>query len=979
MDSADTAMTLSGRRQHRLSDEPIRLLSDQAVAELGNARTDALGFAAYARAIARVIAGTRVPLTIGIFGEWGTGKTSLMRMIERDVREASHADTIIVPVWFNAWMFEHSEYPVVPLIKSIIRTLKEKEGIAAQHGSSLKHVVDTLEALANAITIKGTLSLPGRIANLEAEFRYNEFQAGRAQRRERNAFGIHYPDDPYEAIFKAFDKIADHAVPHNITILVLIDDLDRCFPENAVRLLEGIKLVLSQPGFIYVLGASRVVIEEYLQFKYEKEYGIKNFDGKAYLDKIIQLSFDIPPHKVRIDEFTRQAIEELTEEETKEELRSISDIISRACQSNPRRIVRFINRLLTDVAIYKNNTRDDAESEVPIGVFAVTRALQQSWKNLYTLLISGDFAEDREYCTAVGNWSAVDLIHWKGYGTGDSQLDSELTKSVRKLRAVDHEVLKDIATQILSDRTLKALIEGQTGRQWLSDHRLREASISFLVSLTSSQQATLASRGGADWREPSLTLLADRKQPSVDAGDVKANAQTIQETLTAFGIDVELEGARVGPRVTQYIVRPPADVPLAKVTALENNLMLNLAAHTVRIEAPIPGKRAVGIEVPNTKTAVVQLRDILTSKAWQRAASPLTLAVGSDVGGEAVVVELDKLPHLLIAGAVGSGRSAIIHTLLVSLLYRNSPHELKLILVDPTQVNLGVYSGIPHLLTPVITQPEICLSALQWALDETERRYVLLAEERVRNIKGYNSLKKDSGDEMPYVLIVINELADLMAVAAQQAEMSIVRLTQLARAVGIHLILATRQPDSGTITGLIRANVSARIALKLATQIDSRTVIDQIGAEKLLGQGDLLFLTSELGKPRRVQGAFISNSEVVAVTDYLRTQLTPDSDDQITLQPVRLDNRGPLAGGHTEGDSNDDLYTDAVRAVIESRKASTSLLQRRLRIGYGRSARLIETMEAQGIISSADGVRPRDVLVDTLEAAEQRMREANLL
>lgn len=482
------------------------------------------------------------------------------------------------------------------------------------------------------------------------------------------------------------------------------------------------------------------------------------------------------------------------------------------------------------------------------------------------------------------------------------------------------------------------------------------------------QQSALTIASDPNWEAPSLDLLEKKQQPA-DAGDVKHNAQVIKDTLGEFSIDVEMEGANIGPKVTQYTLKPPAGVKLTRITALETNLALNLAASAIRIEAPIPGQRAVGIEVPNRKAADVRLHGVLSSRQWQTASSTLGFGIGRDIAGDAVVGELDRMPHLLIAGATGSGKSVMINTLLSSLLYRNSPSDLKLILVDPKQVELTPYNDIPHLLTPVITQPEKCISALKWAVNEMERRYSLLAEEKVRNIKGYNDLKKKNGEGMPYIVIVIDELADLMMLAARDVEALIVRLAQKARAVGIHLVLATQRPSVDVITGLIKANVPARIAFTVASQVDSRTILDQVGAEKLLGAGDMLFMTPDISKPRRIQGAFVSDTEVVKVTDHLRMQRPPEYDEEIVAQPVQL---GGGKGGVVmdyDGGGDDDMYKDAVRVVCESGKASASLLQRRLRVGYARAARLIETMEEQGVIGPADGARPRDVLIGSPEEA----------
>jgi S-DNA-T family DNA segregation ATPase FtsK/SpoIIIE len=496
------------------------------------------------------------------------------------------------------------------------------------------------------------------------------------------------------------------------------------------------------------------------------------------------------------------------------------------------------------------------------------------------------------------------------------------------------------------------------------------------------ESAALVTISDPNWKSPSVDLL-EKKQSPADAGDVQQNALIIKDTLHEFNIDVDMEGANIGPKVTQYTLRPPSGVKLTRITALETNIALNLAAQSLRIEAPIPGQKAVGIEVPNRKAADVRLYSILTSKQWKETVEPLGFAIGKDISGEAVVGELNKMPHLLIAGQTGSGKSVMINTLLTSLLYRNSPSEMKLILVDPKQVEMAPYADIPHLLTPVITEPDKTISALKWAVNEMERRYHLLAEQKIRDIQSYNQKIQANGGKiiindaegvpqehengaMPYIVIVIDELADLMMVAARDVEALIVRLAQKARAVGIHLVLATQRPSVDVITGLIKANIPARIAFTVASQIDSRTILDQVGAEKLLGQGDMLLLTPSMSKPKRIQGAWVTDDEVVKITTHLHMQSPPQYNDEVVAQPVQLNGKGGVVMDF-DTDSDDDMYKDALRVVVDSGKASASLLQRRLRVGYARAARLIETMEDQGIIGPADGARPREVLISSLD------------
>ena len=506
---------------------------------------------------------------------------------------------------------------------------------------------------------------------------------------------------------------------------------------------------------------------------------------------------------------------------------------------------------------------------------------------------------------------------------------------------------------------------------------VRSASLkNSAAKLTASENHTaLTVQSNPNWQFPSVDLL-NKQQDKADAGDVQGNADIIKETLANFKIDVEMEGANVGPRVTQFTLRPPTGVKLQKIVALDSNIALDLAAQSIRIEAPIPGKKAVGIEVPNVKSATVRLAGILQSAEWRNMKNPLGFAVGKDISGQSVLGALDKMPHLLVAGQTGSGKSVMINTLLTSMLYKSSPAELKLILVDPKQVELTPYNDIPHLLTPVITEPERCISALKWAVAEMERRYRTLKDNGQRNITEYN--KMEGEDSMPYIVIVIDELADLMMMAARDVESLIVRIAQKARAVGIHLVLATQRPSVDVITGLIKANVPGRIAFTTQSQVDSRTILDQVGAEKLLGMGDMLYSTSDMPKPIRVQGALITDEETRKVTEFLRSQQAPNYDDEVVSQPVQLNGKGGVVYANDATENMDDsAWEDAVRVVVESHKASTSYLQRRLRIGYSRAARLIEAMEEQGIVGPADGAKPREVLVSNIDEVLNRKNSAS--
>lgn len=502
------------------------------------------------------------------------------------------------------------------------------------------------------------------------------------------------------------------------------------------------------------------------------------------------------------------------------------------------------------------------------------------------------------------------------------------------------------------------------------------------VDKVAEEQAALVMAHDPSWKMPGLDLL-EQKESAADVGDYHHSAEVIRDTLAEFNIDVEMGEVNIGPKVTQYTLKPPSGVKLTRITALETNIALNLAAQSLRIEAPIPGQRAVGIEVPNRKAADVRLFGVLNSKQWKSAREPLSFAIGKDISGQATIGELNKMPHMLVAGMTGSGKSVMINTLLTSLLYRNSPSDMKLILVDPKQVEMAPYEDIPHLLTPVITEPEKTISALKWAVNEMERRYKLLKDEQVRDIATYNKKVKAKGtkiavaDEagnvqqheegaMPYIVIVIDELADLMMVAARDVESLIVRLAQKARAVGIHLVLATQRPSVDVITGLIKANIPARIGFTVSSQVDSRTILDQIGAEKLLGQGDMLLLTPGMSKPKRIQGAWVTDGEVVRITDHLRMQSAPQYNDEVVAQPVQLNGKGGVVMD-MGSEGGDDMFKDAVRVVVEGGKASTSYLQMRLRVGYSRAARIMAEMEEQGIIGPADGSRPREVLINSLD------------
>ena len=484
------------------------------------------------------------------------------------------------------------------------------------------------------------------------------------------------------------------------------------------------------------------------------------------------------------------------------------------------------------------------------------------------------------------------------------------------------------------------------------------------------------------WQAPDFSLLEHSQAPA-DAGDVEQNARTIKDTLSEFNIEVEMESANIGPRVTQYTLVPQSGVKLSRIETLSDNIALNLAAESIRVEAPIPGKRAVGVEIPNIKSADVRLFSVLDSKEWKNNHDPLTFAIGKDISGHPVVGNLAKMPHLLVAGQTGSGKSVMMNKLLTSLLYRHSPSELKLIIVDPKVVEMTAYEDIPHLLTPIINEPEKALSALRWAVNEMERRYRVVSGEKVKEIKSYNKhaiaknekIKKETieGEEpkllevMPYIVIVIDELADLMMAASKDVEAMIVRIAQKARAVGIHLVLATQKPVVSVVTGLIKGNVPSRIAFKVASNGDSRTILDRGGAEKLLGNGDMLFYMNGAPNLKRVQGAWVTDEEVLRVTNFIRSQGPPQYNDEVISQPTQTPSSlvGVVMNGGSS--STDETFETAVKLVIEARKASTSYLQRRLGIGYSRAAKLIDEMEDRGIVGPTNGSKPREVLISSYD------------
>lgn len=461
--------------------------------------------------------------------------------------------------------------------------------------------------------------------------------------------------------------------------------------------------------------------------------------------------------------------------------------------------------------------------------------------------------------------------------------------------------------------------------------------------------------------------LLNGKSGKPTSGDIKRNTLIIKRTLENFGIVVEMGRVKVGPTVTQYTLKPAEGVKLVKITSLRNDLALSLAAHPIRIEAPIPGKSLVGVEVPNEKKAIVNLKEILKDPHFRDDTSKLTLALGRDVSGKAWFEDLAKMPHLIVAGATNSGKSVCLNTIIVSLLYQNHPEDLQIIMVDPKRVELTAYNNIPYLLTPVITDVNKTINALKWCLTEMDRRFDALAKKGRRNISAYNAALKPGETKMPYLIFIIDELADLMVAAKKDVEAAIIRLAQMARAVGIHLILATQRPSTDVITGLIKANMPARIAFAVASQIDSRTILDSGGAEDLLGQGDMLLSTPNISQPKRLQGAYLSDIEIKRVIRAIKEQSEGETNyiDEITAsQKVKGIGGAGMAG---DDDDADDLLGEAKDLIINTGKASASLLQRRLSIGYARAARILDLLEEQGVVGPSNGSKPREIMVSAEE------------
>ena len=481
-----------------------------------------------------------------------------------------------------------------------------------------------------------------------------------------------------------------------------------------------------------------------------------------------------------------------------------------------------------------------------------------------------------------------------------------------------------------------------------------------------------------NYEYPPLELLGKVPKKALKGG-AKALTDTatkLQKTLYSFGVSAKVENVSVGPAITRYELKPAEGVRVSKIANLADDIALNLAAETIRIEAPIPGKQAVGIEVPNKEKEAVHLREVLESEEFENNKSKLTVALGKDVAGNIQLADIAKMPHVLIAGSTGSGKSVCINTIITSIIYNAKPSEVKMVMVDPKVVELSVYNGIPHLLIPVVTDPKKAAGALAWAVQEMDNRYNLFATKGVRDIKGYNkAIEKEEGmGKLPQIVIIVDELADLMMVAAKDVEESICRLAQKARAAGMHLVIATQRPSVDVITGLIKANVPSRIAFAVSSQVDSRTILDSVGAEKLLGKGDMLFFPAGAPKPIRVQGAFVSDEVVEKIVGFIKQNGTANYSEDI-LETIENNNKTEkeLIQEQAEDDDTDPFLMDAIDAVVEQGQASTSFIQRKFKVGYARAGRIIDQMEERGIISGYQGSKPREVLITKERLEELKM------
>ena len=555
-------------------------------------------------------------------------------------------------------------------------------------------------------------------------------------------------------------------------------------------------------------------------------------------------------------------------------------------------------------------------------------------------------------------------------------LNDEEEKDKKKLKKYDHKddnlIPFNINGRVKNTEEKKANPDEIEANLFKEEQETKEEKVKQVLQL----EHTLTVED-EHYEFPPIQLLAEGEKKGIKGGKkaVADTATKLQKTLYSFGVSAKVENVSVGPAITRYELKPAEGVRVSKIANLADDIALNLAAETIRIEAPIPGKQAVGIEVPNKENEIVPLRDIIDCDSFKNHKSKLAFALGKDVAGNEVVADIAKMPHVLIAGATGSGKSVCINTLIASIIYKSKPSEVKLVMVDPKVVELSVYNGIPHLLIPVVTDPKKAAGALAWAVQEMVNRYSLFASKNVRDIKGYNAALDEEGEghKLPQIVIIIDELSDLMMVSPKDVEDSICRLAQMARAAGMHLVIATQRPSVDVITGIIKANIPSRISFAVSSQVDSRTILDMSGAEKLLGKGDMLFYPSGAPKPTRIQGAFISDKEVEKIVDFIKNNGEATYNDEIIKQIENANSTDKEIDSQEEDDNTDPLLMEAIDVVVETGQASTSFIQRRFKVGYARAGRIIDQMEERGIISGFQGSKPREVLMSKERWEELKM------
>ena len=548
-----------------------------------------------------------------------------------------------------------------------------------------------------------------------------------------------------------------------------------------------------------------------------------------------------------------------------------------------------------------------------------------------------------------------------------SGLEDEMKSG--KLKKYNHD--KDDLTPLGMEKTVKPN-PNELGNLFKQEVETKEEKVKEVLNL---EHTMTTESENEKYEFPPIQMLSEGSKQALKGGKkaVADTAAKLQKTLYSFGVSAKVENVSIGPAITRYELKPAEGVRVSRIANLADDIALNLAAETIRIEAPIPGKHAVGIEVPNAENEIVHLRDIIDTPEFEEHKSKLAFALGKDVAGKEIITDIAKMPHVMIAGATGSGKSVCINTLIASIIYKAKPSEVKLVMVDPKVVELSVYNGIPHLLIPVVTDPRKAAGALAWAVQEMENRYATFAAKGVRDLKGYNEAvdKKDGIGKLPHIVIIIDELADLMMVAKKDVEDAICRLAQKARAAGMHLVIATQRPSVDVITGLIKANIPSRIAFAVSSQVDSRTILDQVGAEKLLGKGDMLFFPTGAPKPVRIQGAFISDKEVEKLVNFVKANGETTYRDDITEYIEKANTTDKeIDEGALDDDETDPLLNDAIETVIETGQASTSYIQRKFKVGYARAGRIIDQMEERGIISGYQGSKPREVLMTKERWAE---------